>query len=399
MDELQMIREAYGEPEPPTLKEMTEARAAMLGTPPRTGVRFGWRLKAGIGLVAAGAAAAVAITAVGSGPPAPPSPPAAADPGRRAVLAAAERAEAQPAGGYRGYWYSDTVDGQSYVIRAKSGTYAISAMGTQTFQWIGEKRGMGEAFFIRRLPARPVSAQDRALWKRAGSPSEFRVWLNDHYATCTTEATGWRSSGPGADVDPKGGGKFYELGHGGSSVEDVRNLPSDPSELAEKFLSRTAIGGPRQAEAKPPRKKASDISDEELPHMQLRRAMSILTGPLPPKTRGGLMRALAAQPGVHALGRVTDPLGRPGVALATGDRSATVGPDFGTPKAEQGTYAYRRMIVFDERTGAPLSLQEELTRPGGPYAEMQPGFVISYEAQRGSGWSDARPKPPAKPPF
>ncbi|TMR38378.1 hypothetical protein, partial [Actinomadura geliboluensis] len=67
MDELQMIREAYGEPEPPTLKEMTEARAAMLGTPPRTGVRFGWRLKAGIGLVAAGAAAAVAITAVGAG--------------------------------------------------------------------------------------------------------------------------------------------------------------------------------------------------------------------------------------------------------------------------------------------------------------------------------------------
>jgi predicted enzyme related to lactoylglutathione lyase len=33
------------------------------------------------------------------------------------------------------------------------------------------------------------------------------------------------------------------------------------------------------------------------------------------------------------------------------------------PKAERGTYHSRTVIIFDERTGALLSEQEELTRP------------------------------------
>ncbi|TDD79171.1 hypothetical protein E1293_24095, partial [Actinomadura darangshiensis] len=180
MDELQMIREAYGEPEPPTLREMTEARAAMLGKPPRTRVRFGWRLKAGIGVVAIGAATAVAIAAVGSGSPAPPSTSAPEDLGKRAVLAAAEKAAAQPTGKY---WHTDTVDGQAYIIRAKTGTYAITAASTEVFHWTGVKRGMGEAYSDRDLPAHPQTPQDEALWRKAGSPSKFRVWSNDHYYT------------------------------------------------------------------------------------------------------------------------------------------------------------------------------------------------------------------------
>ncbi len=67
MDELRTIREAYGEPEPPTLREMTEARAATAGRRARR-VRFGWQLRLGVGVAAAGAAvaAAVAVTAPGS---------------------------------------------------------------------------------------------------------------------------------------------------------------------------------------------------------------------------------------------------------------------------------------------------------------------------------------------
>ncbi|MEU5994016.1 hypothetical protein ABZ806_34020 [Spirillospora sp. NPDC047418] len=396
MDELQMIREAYGEPEPPTLREMTEARAAVFGTPPRTRVRFGWRLKAGVGLVAVGAATAVAIAAVGSGSPAPPATPAGTDLGERAVLAAAEKAAVQPTGKY---WHSDMVDGQSYIIRAKTGTYAITAGGTEVFNWTGLKPGMGEGSFDRDLPAHPASARDEALWKKAGSPSTFRVWSNGRFSTYTAEAATWRPEGRDADGDPGGGGKFYG-GLGRSSFEDLQDLPSDPSELAEKFFSRSAIE--RVPREQWERLHGKGNMDEVVPAMQMRRAMAMLRGPLPPKVRGGLMRALAAQPGIHAAGRVTDPLGRTGVALATGERSVTstaASAASGTPKAEQGTYRYRKVIVFDEGTGALLSLQDQLTTPGGPYAGMKPGFVIGYGAQRSSGWSDARPKPPAEPPF
>ena len=40
-----------------------------------------------------------------------------------------------------------------------------------------------------------------------------------------------------------------------------------------------------------------------------------------------------------------------------------------------------------------------LTRPGGEYAAMKPGFVISYSATRAANWTGTRPTPPAKLPF
>jgi hypothetical protein len=46
-----------------------------------------------------------------------------------------------------------------------------------------------------------------------------------------------------------------------------------------------------------------------------------------------------------------------------------------------------------------LSEQEELTKPGGPYAEMKPGFVINYQAVRSAKWTDTKPKPSAELPF
>ncbi|WP_433465902.1 CU044_5270 family protein [Spirillospora sp. CA-128828] len=392
MDELQMVREAYGEPTPPTLREMTEARAAMFGKPPRTRVRFGWRLKAGVGVVAVGAATAVAIAAVGSGSPAPPSPHAAVDLDKKAVLAAAEKAEAQPTGKY---WYSDSFDGQSYVIRAKTGTYAITAASSESFNWTGAKSGMGEAYFNRDLPARPATARDEALWRKAGSPSTFRVRGDGRYITYTTRAPKWRSSGPEVGTNPDGGGQFVGPGPGPATLEDLQKLPTDPAKLAKLFLGSgqgdPSSGNPSGADpsgaglsgADPSGRRGSGPGNS---YAQIWRTASVLGGPIPPKVRAGLMRALAAQPGLRAIGRATDPLGRTGVALATADRAET-------------SYRARDVIIFDRHTGALLSVQHELTKPGGEYAEMKPGFVINYKLDRSSGWTNTKPKPPAELPF
>lgn len=382
MDELQLVKEAYGEPAPPTMRDTAAARTAMFGRPPR--VRGGWRLKAGIGVVAAGAATAVAVALVGSGSPAPPSPPASVDLGKRAVLAAAEKAGLQPSGKY---WYSDTVGGQAYVVRAKTGTYAIFGAHTETFAWIGAKPGMGEANYARDLPAHPQTARDAALWRKAGSPSSIRVWSGDNWATYTTKATKWRSDGPNVGIDLDGGGKFVD----GKSVEDLRNLPTDPDKLAEMFLGEELM--PEVAKMDPKRRQGMLASG------RLLRTSAVLRAPIPPKVRSGLMKALAAQPGMRAIGRVTDPLGRRGVALAADDRAMTVTGGHGGPATGQGTYRSRQVIIFDERTGALLSRQNVLTKPGGPYAEMKPGFVIEYEASRSAGWTNTKPNPPATLPF
>ncbi|MFI0369259.1 hypothetical protein ACH35V_15355 [Actinomadura sp. 1N219] len=385
MDELRVVERAYGEPAPPTMEEMTEARARMFGEAPRPRVRSGWRVKAGVGVVAVGAATAVAVAVAGSGSgtPAPSSRPAAVDLGKGAVLAAAEKAELQPTGKY---WHDDTVSGQAYVVRAKTGTYAIFGAHSETFSWAGAKAGMGEAYYGRDLPARPQTPRDAALWREAGSPSKIRVWSGDHYATHSTEATRWRSDGPNVGIDPEGGGTFVD----GKSAEDLRNLPTEPGMLAEMFFDGKIMER-SGADPKGGRAVAATV--------KIMRASAVLSAPIPPKARSGLMKALAAQPGVHAIGRVTDPLGRTGVALASADRAVTETGEFGGPAADRGTYRHRQVIVFDERTGALLSRQDVLTVPGGPYAEMKPGFVIEYQASRSAGWTNAKPAPPVELPF
>ncbi|MFG2090977.1 MULTISPECIES: CU044_5270 family protein [unclassified Spirillospora] len=365
-------------------------RAAPEAAPPagrargRRPVRWG---AFGLGALAAGAAAAVAVAAIGSGSgsPATPGTPASVDLGKRAVLAAAENAEAQPTGEY---WYSDIVSGRAAVVRAPTGAYAITVSHGESFSWHGAKSGMGSAYFQRDLPARPQTARDRELWRKAGSPASFRVPTDGGDVTFTTKAAPWRSEGPEAGHDAGGGGDFLD----GKSAEDLRNLPTDPAELAAMFLSPEDEGA--AAGLQPGARAKGPAFRRAVPHSKIMRVASLLmNNPLPPKVRAGLMRALAAQEGVRPIGRVTDPLGRPGVALAAADRATTITDG---PEAGRGTWHSRPVIIFDERTGALLSRQEQLTRPGGEYAGMKPGFVVEHQTVRSATWTDGKPKPPAK---
>lgn len=246
---------------------------------------------------------------------------------------------------------------------------------------------MGEAHFSRDLPARPLTEQDEEVWRADGSPSRFRVWSNDAYRTYTTEASTWRSNGPNVGLDPRGGGGFAL----GLSAEELRNLPTDPAELTRMFLDENGDSIAARELRVAARRLGRVPSD-----LKLQIVGALLSAPTPPKVRAGLMRALADQPGVHAVGRVTDPLGREGVALASGDRAHTVTDG---PADERGTYRSRTVVVFDERTGALLSRFDQLTEPGGRYAGMRKGLVIEHSTVRASGWADSRPAPPAELPY
>ncbi|WP_433465904.1 hypothetical protein [Spirillospora sp. CA-128828] len=401
MNELNQVRELLREPAPPSAEvsakalsrledEMASDRGRLLRLSSGTRPWSGWTFRIGVGLVAAGAAAAAVIVVTGQGSPgSTPHPPSGVDLGRQAVLAAAQKAEAQPAGKY---WHADVISGQSYVVRAKSGAaYAIVGAHSELFGWHGVKPGMGEMYYDRDLPVHPLTARDAALWRKDGAPSSFRVWSGDKHLTLTTKATKWRSEGANVGLDPNGGGRFAL----GKSAKELQNLPTDPAKLTEMFLDETKESG-QKAEMQ---RLAQHVGPQVLPNIKIRTVSALLGGPTPPKVRAGLIRALTAQKGVQAIGRVTDPLGRPGVALAGYSLPSTDNGEFGTPKSEQGTYRSRNVIVFDERTGALLALENQLTEPGGAYKKMKPGFVINYELTRASGWADTRPEPPAKLPF
>ncbi|MDL4773014.1 CU044_5270 family protein [Actinomadura xylanilytica] len=378
MDEVQMVREYYPEPAAAPAGEVGRLKALLAEPPRRSRPRLGWGLG---GLVVVGAAATVAVTLVGGNTPVPG--PVNLN-GTGTVLAAAAKAEQQPMGRY---WYSREVAGQSYIMRPKTGTYAVTGALGEMFSWSDVRPGAGGQVSSRDLPTRPLTERDAAQWRRAGSPSSFRVWSNDHYTTFTTKATSWQTGG----IAPENT-RFLD----GRSVEDIQRLPTDQAKLTEMFLTH-------------PRLKSKDPVQRIWAEKVQRRVTIdgklaavggfLRNAPVQPKVRAGLMRALAAQPGIHEIGRATDPLGRAGVALASDDRAVTNADEYGVPKAELGTYRYRSVVIFDERTGAVLSSQDELTKPGGPYAEMKPGFVTYYAATLKAGWTDAKPQPPAGLPF
>src|SRR5262249_44812670 len=156
----------------------------------------------------------------------------------------------------------------------------------------------------RDLPARPLTAEDAAAWRNAGSPSSFRVWSNDHYGTYTTKAGPWRPD----TAQARPGGRFFLPGKtpaNGMTAKQLRSLPPDPAALAEIFSKP-----PKQVTdmaAKNPSMAANSAWMYDPAHVILL-AAECFRVPLPPKVRAGLMRALAAQPGVRSLGTVTDPL-------------------------------------------------------------------------------------------
>jgi hypothetical protein len=344
-------------------------------------------------VAAAGIAGAVALAvfAVAGARSSPSSPAPVHLTGTSAFLAAARKAETQPAGAF---WYTDVIHGQSYVLPAG---YAITGAADEDFSWTAVRAGGGDLFYARDLPARPATDKDAAAWRAAGSPSSFRVFSNDHYATYTTQAGPWHADTPGK------GGRFYLPGNSplrGMTNEQIQALPTDPAALTRLFFLPSAQA---KAAAAKTRKSARGIAALwDAPH-QVLRASEIFTAPVPPKVRAGLMRALADQPGVRQLGTVTDPLGRRGIAIgadwAGGHpvlRQTAQGGRTGWAKSGP---AEREELIFDQKTGAYLGSELVLVRPSGEYRGQAPGFVIGYELMRSSGWTGAKPAPPRGLPF
>jgi hypothetical protein len=335
--------------------------------------------------VAAGVAAATALALVvgldDGGTRRSPDTPVRLGP-NSVFLAAAAAMERQPIGEY---WFTDQIQGQSYIV--KDG-YAVTGAHSETFEWTAVKKGGGNLFYGRDLPARPLTKEDEAAWRKAGKPSSFRVWSNDHYGTYTTKAGAWQADRPQAHA----GGKFFIPGGAGEmTTAQLQNMTTDPAKLANLFFtSKRPVG----------RNPAWSAWLRDPAHVILTASEAFGNAPLPPRVRAGLMRALVTQPGIRNLGTVTDPLGRPGIAIGADWSDQTPVPgEKGGVTMEKAPFGSREELIFDAKTGEYLGDQQILTRPGGLYRTRKPGFVINYWLERGSGWTDKKPVPPRKLPF
>ena len=351
---------------------------------PRATTRQRRRGRLVLPLVAVGAAGAatVALVVVPGTTPARTGPNVPSPHALSGILLAAHNAETLPTGKY---WFADQVLADSYVVRAKTGDYAVSAFGSEAFHWTAAKVGGGDGGAGRDLAFRPVSAADTAAWRRAGSPATLRVRVDDHYDTLRSTSgrwKAWKSKLLGGTSDSSGG--RFQLG---LTVEQLEKLPTDQEKLAKLLFQSNKIFGKRTD----PLSGAADTKWSALDRLNLVRAM--LDGPVTPKLQAALMRLLKAQPGIQEIPRVTGPLGRKGVAMAVEFPAEIRG------SSEKMPYGSQLQLVFDLKTGKYLGDQQVLTRPGGDYASLKPGFIIRYSVTTESGWTNERPTPPAKLPF
>ncbi|MFG2053730.1 CU044_5270 family protein [Micromonospora sp. NPDC048930] len=291
--------------------------------------------------LAAGALAVVVAVRPGATPspaakapvPAPATAPATA---RQLLLAAAETVAGTEAGTGR-YWKTVVEDGEVRQVGPTGGRYDILVrMRVET--WYATDPADRTWVFFQPLGARPVDAADEAAWRRAGSPSRWGQF---------SAAPGSRRLRTPNGLDPA---RNYLLGGMSVTGAELAALPTDPAALRAALLSRYE-GGESNTE-----------------YLYWSGNQLVLQLPASPQVRAAAYRMLAGLDGVTELGPVTDPHGRPGMAVAYTRRG-------------DGGLGQTRLIV-DPRTG--MALAEESW-------DADTGRLLGYQAVVDASWTDTQP--------
>lgn len=281
-----------------------------------------------LGLIPAGAAAVALALVVGSMllPDAHQGASAeAAEVLRSAAKAARVEAVGPPEGRYR-------------YTRAEVATLTTEERDGQSFtvyfpfvreMWVAPD----ESGRVHEKNAEPVflRPRDRAAWEAAGSPE---LWERD----------------PWDD----------EFGPSELPYEDFSEYSTDPDELYEQ-IERKAVE-----------------SSDAVPESVTQRMFVIVTDLLsetvtPPELRAALYEVAARIPDVELLGRVTDPRGRPGVAVGVTWETDSV----------------RLELIFDDDTFSELlAVREVLVGPVG-WVDAEPGTAFRWTVYLESGAVDS----------
>ena len=326
MDEIELLRRFRAHLPDPNPNEVETARAELMQAierqstgrlaPTKLGrarpVHRRWLAAAGAGAAVFGAAA-VLLIALSSGPGGTPG--AAAHVLRQAASVAASRpGQAPPQEGQYVYTKSKGADLSLHPVRGGLGGVLIPSVRQS---WIGPD-GSGRTREIRGR-SRSIAPPHRAV----GSQRGHRVI--DHL-----------------------------YGPGQLSYLDLSHLPTDFDALRQLIEERKVEGGP-----------PGDTETFAIISDMLRESYA------PPKLRAALYEIASQLPGVELLGRVRDPVGREGVAVAY--------PQNGV----------RQELIFNPNTSILLGVRDVLVDPATAELRAPPGTVVGYTSYLASGIVDS----------
>jgi len=293
-----MIRTLLSEP-PPSTEATNDARRRLTDeiagrrsawSPGRT-----WRWSLAGTAVAAAVAVVIAAGNLGANTPgvAPPGPEATAP---ELLLAAAQQAAATPAGSGR-YW-------RVQILTKTSGADAHGRAGGETFDF--GRRGVEEVWQPKNpadgtwagsqnLGVFPWSAQDRAAWERAGSPTEFEVFLERPTGVRTVTLSTKPKAGRLERVEPGYRIEVFNL----YDPFELAKLPADPDALQAAALDKLKKDG------REPGNLGVYVMMTEL----------LKFAPATPELRSAAFTVLSRVPGVQNVGIREDAMGRRGIGI------------------------------------------------------------------------------------
>ncbi|QKG24828.1 CU044_5270 family protein [Actinomadura verrucosospora] len=398
LDALRGMRTALAEEEPPDalaarIQWRTGTGSAAPESAPRP-LRRRLRLPLAGGLAAALAAgaAAIVVTQPGSDAPDRPRPPAEGN----VLLVAATNAEKAPLGAY---WHTRSISGDIYAVGGSAKNfYKVDArQGNES--WTG-RDGRGVSVYLD-PPDVPLTAQDAQKWRAAGSRRMVRV--PDPEGGAGSVSLDMAGTGTAVPSPTSPGDLAYGL-----TPARLDRLPTEPKALENALLG---LKGNWRAYAATAKKEPI----RALRGRERVRALSDVTiallskAPAPPKVRAAAFRMLAAQPGVRAGGRTTDPLGRTGTVISL-PLKTTVPLGLYTAPKQLGTYT--RELIVDPARGMLLAVRDLVatppkgSRPLPPGDDGKPrsltaknmpdrfsrrGDLASYEAFEVAQWTDQAP--------
>ncbi|TMQ99987.1 hypothetical protein ETD83_17620 [Actinomadura soli] len=385
-DVLRTLREARPaelDPDVPVdarVRQMELARAMAAGPGPdgartrkagRRRVRPVW----GIGLSAAVAAGVLAaVIVVPSGDDGAGTPRAGHGAGqlldaKTVLLTAAEKADGRT-DTMRAYWHTVTISSHTHTVGQGDGRYSVTVRERHETWTPGDPGGKvyGREQY---LGAKPATAADEAAWRRAGSPGTFELRIPISPGSKITKP--YRAKlAPASQQPPKvsvsplvDGDKVFWLGRN-VTMRQLRSLPSDPKRLKAELI-RWYEGHDTE-------------SDRPMGAAEwLYRVASgmVMSMPVPPEVRAAGFRMLAGLPGVRSAGRVTDPQGRAGDAIAVDDT---------TPGG-----VIRDQMIIDLASGTALARGNVMVKAVAG-SDVPTGRTMSSEVVLTAEWTDSAPR-------
>lgn len=412
MDELQLVREYFGEQPPPEPGVAATAKARLPLS--ERGSRAAWRLRhplaggwhpsrralllqAGLPVMVAAAAATVAaVVAVQAPPPqAPLSVPVSGSggqvpvsgPGGREILLTAARTVArapQPVAGR--YWVTPGTIGNFLKVGPADAPYLVlEQVGVQA--WAARSPREGSPYLSQALWVRPASPGDQAAWRRDGSPTVWKdtgqdTGMADPYGDPGYGVLQPLSTAPGklTPQTAEYGSQPFLVGDKSLSLRQLLALPADPARLKELLLTGSSHY---------PRVSQSAYLLQAVP--------PVLQMPVTPAVRSALYRMLAAMPGIQNLGTVKDVSGKQGAAVAYTGKYANCGNGISLNDAASSyrvlftSCTVQQILIIDPATGLPQA--EELRYAQLPPGQKwpAPGGLFSYQIFGRSHWTSHNP--------